>query len=56
MPRSQLNCLPTFVAVARLENLLAAADALHLAHSAFSQEIGARWLYHGHRVSLEWQS
>jgi LysR family transcriptional regulator, glycine cleavage system transcriptional activator len=40
MARIQLNFLPTFVAVAQLENLRAAADALHLTHSAVSQQIG----------------
>ena len=40
MARIQLNFLPTFVAVARLENLRAAAEALHLTHSAVSQQIG----------------
>jgi len=40
MTRLQLNFLPTFVAVAQLENLRAAADALHLTHSAVSQQIG----------------
>ena len=40
MTRIQLNFLPTFVAVAQLENLRAAADALHLTHSAVSQQIG----------------
>lgn len=41
MPRPPLNFLPTFVAVARLQNLRAAADQLHLTHSAVSQQIGA---------------
>ena len=40
MARIPLNFLPTFVAVAQLENLRAAADALHLTHSAVSQQIG----------------
>ena len=40
MTRIQLNFLPTFVAVAQLENLRAAAEALHLTHSAVSQQIG----------------
>ena len=40
MSRIQLNFLPTFVAVAQLENLRAAAAALHLTHSAVSQQIG----------------
>lgn len=39
MTRIQLNFLPTFVAVAQLENLRAAAEALHLTHSAVSQQI-----------------
>jgi len=40
MARIQLNFLPTFVAVAKLENLRAAAESLHLTHSAVSQQIG----------------
>ena len=40
MARIPLNFLPTFVAVARTENLRAAAQALHLTHSAVSQQIG----------------
>jgi len=40
MARLPLNFLPTFVAVAQRENLRAAADALHLTHSAVSQQIG----------------
>ncbi len=40
MTRIQLNFLPTFVAVAQLENLRAAAESLHLTHSAVSQQIG----------------
>jgi LysR family glycine cleavage system transcriptional activator len=40
MTRIQLNFLPTFVAVAQLQNLRAAADSLHLTHSAVSQQIG----------------
>ena len=40
MTRIQLNFLPAFVAVAQLENLRAAAEALHLTHSAVSQQIG----------------
>ncbi len=40
MARIPLNFLPTFVAVAQLENLRAAAEALHLTHSAVSQQIG----------------
>jgi LysR family transcriptional regulator, glycine cleavage system transcriptional activator len=40
MMRIQLNFLPTFVAVAQSGNLRAAADALHLTHSAVSQQIG----------------
>jgi len=39
MARIQLNFLPTFVAVAKLENLRAAAESLHLTHSAVSQQI-----------------
>ena len=41
-PRTQrlsLNTLPTFRVAARLENLRAAADELHLTHSAVSQQI-----------------
>jgi LysR family glycine cleavage system transcriptional activator len=40
MARIPLNFLPTFVAVAQLQNLRAAAQALHLTHSAVSQQIG----------------
>ena len=40
MTKIPLNFLPTFVAVAQLENLRAAAEALHLTHSAVSQQIG----------------
>ena len=40
MIKLPLNFLPTFVAVAQLENLRAAAEALHLTHSAVSQQIG----------------
>jgi LysR family glycine cleavage system transcriptional activator len=40
MARIQLNFLPTFVAVAKLGNLRAAAESLHLTHSAVSQQIG----------------
>lgn len=39
MPRLPLNTLPTFRVVARLGNLRAAAQALHLTHSAVSQQI-----------------
>ena len=39
MSRVPLNFLPTFVAVAQLENLRAAAESLHLTHSAVSQQI-----------------
>jgi LysR family transcriptional regulator, glycine cleavage system transcriptional activator len=41
MPRIRipLQTLPTFVTVARLANLRAAAEALHLTHSAVSQQI-----------------
>lgn len=39
MSRLPLNTLPTFRAVARLQNLRAAADQLHLTHSAVSQQI-----------------
>jgi LysR family glycine cleavage system transcriptional activator len=41
MSRLPLNTLPTFVAVARLQNLRAASEQLHLTHSAVSQQIGA---------------
>lgn len=37
--RLPLQTLPTFLTVARLANLRAAADALHLTHSAVSQQI-----------------
>jgi LysR family transcriptional regulator, glycine cleavage system transcriptional activator len=39
MARLPLQTLPAFRAVARLENLRAAADELHLTHSAVSQQI-----------------
>jgi LysR family transcriptional regulator, glycine cleavage system transcriptional activator len=39
MPRLPLNILPTFRVVARLSNLRAAAQELHLTHSAVSQQI-----------------
>lgn len=39
MARLPLNTLPTFRAVARLQNLRAAAEQLHLTHSAVSQQI-----------------
>jgi LysR family glycine cleavage system transcriptional activator len=39
MARITLNALPTFVAVARHQNLRVAADTLHLTHSAVSQQI-----------------
>ncbi len=38
-PRIPLNTLPTFRVVARLGNLRAAAEELHLTHSAVSQQI-----------------
>ncbi len=38
-PRLPLNTLPAFRAVARLQNLRAAAETLHLTHSAVSQQI-----------------
>jgi len=40
MVRLPLNTLVTFRAVAEMENLRAAADVLHLTHSAVSQQIG----------------
>src|SRR3978361_490186 len=40
MARIPLNFLPTFVAVAQLKTLRAAAASLHLTHSAVSQQIG----------------
>jgi LysR family glycine cleavage system transcriptional activator len=40
MARIPLNFLPTFVAVAQRETLRAAAESLHLTHSAVSQQIG----------------
>ena len=40
MARIPLNFLPTFVAVATLGTLRAAADSLHLTHSAVSQQLG----------------
>jgi LysR family glycine cleavage system transcriptional activator len=39
MPRIPLQTLPTFRAVARLSNLRAAAEQLHLTHSAISQQM-----------------
>jgi len=39
MARLPLNTLPAFRAAARLQNLRAAADELHLTHSAVSQQI-----------------
>jgi LysR family transcriptional regulator, glycine cleavage system transcriptional activator len=39
MPRLPLHTLPTFRAVARSSNLRAAAELLHLTHSAVSQQI-----------------
>lgn len=39
MPRLPLHTLPTFLAVARRGNLRAAAESLHLTHSAVSQQI-----------------
>ena len=39
MARVPLNFLPTFVAVAQLQTLRAAADSLHLTHSAVSQQV-----------------
>ncbi len=39
MPRIPLNTLPAFRCVAELQNLRAAADVLHLTHSAVSQQI-----------------
>src|SRR5512134_519341 len=39
VPRLPLNTLTAFRAVAELENLRAAADTLHLTHSAVSQQI-----------------
>jgi LysR family glycine cleavage system transcriptional activator len=39
MPRLPLNTLTAFRSVAELQNLRAAADVLHLTHSAVSQQI-----------------
>ena len=39
MSRIPLNALPTFVAVAKHQNLRVAAESLHLTHSAVSQQI-----------------
>jgi|SRR5208283_3246587 len=39
VPRLPLNTLIAFRAVAELQNLRAAADVLHLTHSAVSQQI-----------------
>src|SRR5262249_8867059 len=41
MSRLPLNTLPAFRTVAELQNLRAAADVLHLTHSAVSQQIRA---------------
>ncbi len=41
MPRLLLYTLPAFRTVARLQNLRAAADSLHITHSAVSQQIRA---------------
>lgn len=41
MSRLPLHTLPTFKAVAKLQNLRAAAEQLHLTHSAISQQIRA---------------
>jgi len=38
-PRLPLNTLPAFRAVAEMQNLRAAAEALHLTHSAVSQQL-----------------
>lgn len=40
MSKVPFNALPTFVTVARLQNLRAASEQLHLTHSAVSQQIG----------------
>jgi LysR family glycine cleavage system transcriptional activator len=40
MSRIPLQFLPAFVAIARLQTLRAAADSLHLTHSAVSQQLG----------------
>ena len=39
MPRLPLNTLVAFRSVAELQNLRAAAEVLHLTHSAVSQQI-----------------
>src|SRR3546814_16919231 len=39
MQRLPLNTVPTFQVVAELQNLRAAAEVLHLTHSAVSQQI-----------------
>ncbi|MBE0549168.1 MAG: LysR family transcriptional regulator, partial [Rubrivivax sp.] len=39
MARLPLNTLPAFRVAARLQNLRAAAEELHLTHSAVSQQI-----------------
>ncbi len=41
MPRLNLHALPAFRAVAERENLRAAAEVLHLTHSAISQQVQA---------------
>ncbi|MFC4275798.1 LysR substrate-binding domain-containing protein [Achromobacter aloeverae] len=50
MPRLPLNTLPTFRAIAELQNLRAAADALHLTHSAVSQQLRVLETQLGHSV------
>ncbi|ALM81749.1 LysR substrate-binding domain-containing protein [Bordetella sp. N] len=50
MPRLPLNTLPTFRVVAELQNLRAAAEALHLTHSAVSQQLRVLETQLGHPV------
>jgi LysR family transcriptional regulator, glycine cleavage system transcriptional activator len=50
MSRLPLNTLPTFRTVAQLENLRAAAEQLHLTHSALSQQIRLLEEHLGHAL------
>ncbi|OWT68252.1 MULTISPECIES: LysR substrate-binding domain-containing protein [unclassified Achromobacter] len=50
MPRLPLNTLPTFRVIAELQNLRAAAETLHLTHSAVSQQLRVLETQLGHPV------
>ncbi|HEX2012950.1 MAG TPA: LysR substrate-binding domain-containing protein [Roseateles sp.] len=50
MSRLPLNTLPTFRVVAQLQNLRAAADSLHLTHSAVSHQLRALETQLGHAL------